>query len=156
MHLWIWIQNTIKINITTKKIFFVFNYIVFLNLIIPCSAGKLNQKSLCQTTFELAGQIVAECVGNSNGNLNRRSIFPLKSLRVHLSLAQCTFFLNSPFKYQSMLISAACPLCKREYHFHKEINKNFPQPQSQNQLQWHHKKWQNKNSMLLNNLIWSP
>ena len=108
------------------------------------SAGKLNQRFLCQTTFELAGQIVAECVGNSNGNLNRRSIFPLKSLRVHLSLAQCTFFLNSPFEYQSMLISAACPLCKREYHFHKEINKNFPQPQSQNQLQSHHKKWQNE------------
>ena len=147
MHLWISLQNTIRKNITTKIFYLQYfsHFFVFLNLIIPCSAGKLNQRFLCQTTFELAGQIVAECVGNSNGNLNRRSIFPLKSLRVHLSLAQC-----APFSSTHHLNINPCwfPLlalpCKREYHFHKEINKNFPQAKSQNQLQSHHKKWQNE------------
>ena len=74
------------------------------------SEGKLNQKLLCQNHFELAGQIVAECVGNSKEMLNPRSIFSLKSLQMQLSLVQCIFFLNLPFQNQFMLNSPACPL----------------------------------------------
>ena len=92
-------QQQIRDNISQ---FFTHSY-----SLVCYSEGKLNQKLLCQNHFELAGQIVAECVGNSKEMLNPRSIFSLKSLQMQLSLVQCIFFLNLPFQNQFMLISPA-------------------------------------------------
>ena len=81
------------------------------------SEGKLKQRLLCRNHFELAGQIVAECVGNSKEMLNlpAPSCLPGQSFLWNLFRCSSASLCNAPFSstchFNNLTGSQNCECC---------------------------------------------